>query len=65
MRTKSNFVKEDITPDIAKNSIDTVKKQRNHKHPKEKQINPEEINLTKVNYWINQGLLKELKQKTQ
>ena len=36
MRTKSNFVKEDITPDIAKNSIDTVKKQRNHKHPKEK-----------------------------
>ena len=28
-------------------------------------MNPAAINPTKVNHWINQGLLKELKQETQ
>ena len=36
MGTKPNLVKEAITSLIAKNNIDTVKKQRNHKNPKEK-----------------------------
>ena len=40
-------------------------KQRNHKHPIKSQIHAAAINKTKVNYWINQGVLKELKQKTQ
>ena len=58
MGTKLNVVKESITPPITKNNIDTVKKHRNHKHPIKKKIHPAEINLTKVNYWINQGLSK-------
>ena len=60
MGTKPNMVREAITPSIAKNNFYTVKK--NHKHLKEK--NPSEINQIKVNDLINQGLLKELKQKT-
>ena len=65
MGTKPNEVKEAITPLIAKNNIDTVKKQINHKHPIKQQIHTAAINLTKVNHWINQGLLKEVTQKTQ
>ena len=44
-------------------------KQKNHKHLKVKKINLSAINQTKVDNWINQGnwinqcLLKELKQK--
>ena len=59
---KPYVVKESITPPIAKKNIDTVEKQRNHNHPKQ---NPAVINMTKLNNWINQSLLKELKQKTQ
>ena len=46
-------------------------KQTNHKHPKVKKINLSAINQTRVcpwinqGHWINQGLRKELKQKTQ
>ena len=32
MGTKPNVEKESITPPIAKKKIDTVKKERNHKH---------------------------------
>ena len=64
-RTKPNVAKEAITPYIAKNKIDTVKKQRNQKHLKEKKTNPSAINQTKVYTWINQDILKQLKQKTQ
>ena len=65
MGTKHNEVKGAITPTIAKNNIDTVNKTEKSQASKRKQINPSAINLTRVNYWINQGLLKELKQKTQ
>ena len=64
MGTKPNVVKESNTPPIVKKNIDRVNEQRNHKHPIKKLILPAEINLTKVNYWINNGLLKELTQKT-
>ena len=59
------MVKEDITPPIAKNNIDTVKKTDKSLASKRKKINPSAINMTKVNHWINQGLRKELKQNTQ
>ena len=46
-------------------------KQKKHEHLKVKKINPSAINYTKVDHWINQvdwinhGLLKEPKHKTQ
>ena len=55
--TKHNVVKDPITPPIAKNNIDTVKKTDKSRASKRKKINPSAINLTKVNNWINQGLL--------
>ena len=57
-------MKEAITPPIAKKKIDTFNKTKNHKHPMKQQIQPEAINLTKLNHQINQGLLKEMKQET-
>ena len=65
MGTKLNVVKEAITPPISKNNIDTVNIIEKPQASKIKKINPSEINQTKVNHWINQGLLKELKHKTQ
>ena len=61
---KPNVVKEDITHTIAKTILAQSTKQRNHKHLKLKKINPSAINQTKVDHWINQGLLKELKHNT-
>ena len=65
MRTKPNVMKEAITPSIAKKNIDTVKKTDEPQASKRRKINSSAINQTKVNNWINQGPLKELKQKTQ
>ena len=59
------MVKEAITPPIVKKKIDTINKTGKPQASKRKNINPSEINQSKVNHWINQGLLKELKQKTQ
>ena len=65
MGIKPNVVKEAITPPIAKNNIDTIKKHINHNNPIKNQIHPEAINPTKVDHWMNKGLLKELTQETQ
>ena len=71
MGTKPNMMKEAITPPIAKNKIDTVNKTDKPQPYKSKRINPSAMNQTKVDHWINQvhwinqGLLKEPKQKTQ
>ena len=64
MGTKPNVVKEAITPPIVKNNIDTVNKTEKSQALK-KQINPAAINLTNVNHWINKGLLKEVRQRSQ
>ena len=64
MGTKPNVMKEAINPPIEKNNIDIVNKTEKLK-ASQKKIHPAAINMTKVNHWINQGLLKELKQKTQ
>ena len=65
MGTKPNVVKEAINPPIEKINIDTFNKTDKPQAFKRKKINPSSIYQTKVNYWINQVLLKELKQKTQ
>ena len=65
MRTKLNVVKEAITTPAEKKNIETVNKAEKPQAPKRKKIDPSAINMTKVNHWINQGLLKELKQNTQ
>ena len=65
METKPNVVDEAITHPIAKSKLTPKTKQNNHKHIKVKKINPSAINQTKLYHWMNQGLLKELKQKTQ
>ena len=60
------MVKEDISPPIENNSIYAVNKIEKLQASKiYKKINPAVINITKVNHWINQSLLKELKHKTQ
>ena len=56
MEIKPNVVKKSITPSIAKNNIDKVNKTEKPQAS---------INQAKANHWINQGILKELKQKTQ
>ena len=63
MEKNPYVVKEAITPPIEKIILTQSKKQINHKYLKEKKLNPSEINQTKVNHLINQGLIKELKQK--
>ena len=65
MEKKSHVVKEDITPPIAKNNIDTVNKTEKPQAFKRKKINPSAINQKKLNRWMNKVLLKYLKQKTQ
>ena len=65
MRIKPNVVQVAITPFIAKNNIYTVKITEKQQASKRKKINSSAINKTKVNNWMNQGLIKELKQKTQ
>ena len=62
--TEPNVLKESITPPIAKNSIETVNKTEKSQASRRKWIHPAAINITKLNHWINQGLLKELKHKT-
>ena len=64
-RKKHNVVKEAIPPPIAKKNIDTVNKIEKPQESKRKKYKPSSINQTKVNYWMNKGLLKELKHKTQ
>ena len=64
MGTKPNVVKESITPPIQK-KIDTVNKTEKTQASNKKSIHPAAINLTNVNDWIHQGILKEMKQKTQ
>ena len=64
MGTKPNVVKEAVTPPIAKNSFDTGNKTDKSQASKYIYMHPESIKMTKVNHWINQGLRKELKQKT-
>ena len=71
METKNNVVEEAIPHPIAKIKFTPSMKQTNHKHLKVKNINPLAINQTRVDHWINQGnwinqgIIKELKQKTQ
>ena len=65
METKPNLAEEAITHPISKNNIDTVNKTDKPQASKRKNINPLAKNKTKSNNWINQGLLKELKHKTQ
>ena len=64
MGTKPNVVKESVTPPIAKNSFDTGNKTDKSQASKNIYMHPASIKMTKVNHWINQGLRKELKQKT-
>ena len=47
MGTKPNVLKEAITPPIVKKNIDTVKKQRNHMHLREKKRNSSANNKNK------------------
>ena len=65
METKPNLVKEAITHPIAKIKLTPSTKHTNHKHINFKRINPSELHQTRVDHWINKGILKELKQKIQ
>ena len=71
METRPNVVDEAITHPISNNKIDTINKTDKTQCSKSKKINPSAMNQTKVYHWINQrrwineGLLKELKYKTQ
>ena len=62
---KPDVARESINTTTEKKNIDKVNKSQKPQASKIKKINPSEINQSKVNHWINQGLLKELKQKTQ
>ena len=68
--TKPNVVEKAITHRMGEIKLTPKTKQTNHKHLKVRQINLSATNQTKVCTWINQGhwinqcLLKELKQKT-
>ena len=64
-KTKSTAVKEAITPTIAKRDFETVNKTEIPQASRIKKINTSAINQTKVNHWINQGIIEELKEKTQ
>ena len=55
METKPNMAKESTTTPISENKIETVKKNKKHKHLKVKRINPSALNQTKEDHWINQG----------
>ena len=61
---KNHVVKEAITPPIVKKKIDTINKTGKPQASKRKKINPSEINKSKVNHWINQGLLQKLRHMT-
>ena len=66
MREKPTVAREGITPPMVKNNIYIVKQNRETTSIQKKtNKNPSEINKTKVHHWMNQGLLKELKHKTQ
>ena len=64
MGKKPNVVKKSITPLIAK-QIDTVNKTDKSQASNKKLDTSSRKNTTKVNNWINQGLFKQLTQKTQ
>ena len=70
METKTNVVEKAITH-CMKKIIYAIKKKINHKHLKVKDINLSALNQTRVYHWINkvhwinQGLIRELKHKTQ
>ena len=57
-KEKPNVMKESITPTIEKKKIDTVNKTEKSQASNKNYIYPEAINTTKVNHWMNQGLLK-------
>ena len=71
METEPNVVEKAITHHTKKIKLTPKTKQTNHKHLKVKKINLSAMNQTKVYHWINQcnwinqGLLKEMKLKTQ
>ena len=70
METKPNVVEKSITHRKEKNKIDAIKETDKPQASQSKNINLSAMNQTKVyhwinkGHWINQGLLKELKQNT-